>query len=496
VAVFDRIAGSTTGQAATQASHSPRVFALGLLALALMLGAGLRFYRLGTAELSADEAASWAGAAAPDLRTVLERQRSLDPGKLALYDAVLHGWIRLVGDGVGSMRVLSAVLGTLAIALVFAATRELMLELGGAVLVPRAELGAALAALIAAVNLTLIDQARTVRMYPLTLVLELLQVICLLRAVSIRARGPDRIASLAGIAVFSALAIASNFTGTLLIAAEAMWLGWAAVRRRVGARAGAMSELHLLEPALALCAGIALLGPMVPMAGRTSVVVVHAGVLNWSHLRPPWWPVEMLRSASGKAPFMLLLPLAIFGGWRMARDRGGAALGFVLWWMLAPVALVMAVSYAFIPFEEMRYVISSVAAFFMLAGIGLAAIDDARSRLGLLVLVVALSLDHVRRDFIKPQYVQWREATALALAAAPPGGTIAVMPGYAVNVVRYYLPPKQRASVEEAGGQCEMRQRVLILSGAELLAPAQLAALRNCDPLVVGQLRLVEVRKR
>jgi hypothetical protein len=41
-----------------------------------------------------------------------------------------------------------------------------------------------------------------------------------------------------------------------------------------------------------------------------------------------------------------------------------------------------------------------------------------------------------------------------------------------------------------------MRQRVLILSGAQLLAPAQLAALRNCDPLVVGQLRLVEVRKR
>jgi hypothetical protein len=164
--------------------------------------------------------------------------------------------------------------------------------------------------------------------------------------------------------------------------------------------------------------------------------------------------------------------------------------------MLAPMALVMAVSYAFTPFEEMRYVISSVAAFFILAGIGLAKIDDARLRLGLLVLIVALSLDHVRRDFIKPRYVQWREATALALAAAPPGGTIAVEPDYAVNVVRYYLPLRRRASVEAAGGQCDMRQRVLILSGAQLLAPAQLAALKNCDPLVVGQLRLVEVRKR
>ncbi|MGH7913721.1 MAG: hypothetical protein ACREPW_03590 [Candidatus Binataceae bacterium] len=287
--------------------------ALVLLALALMLGAGLRFYRLGTAELSADEAASWAGATAPDLRAVVESQRLLDPGKLALYDVALHGWIGLAGDGVGSMRALSAVLGTMAIALIFAATRELLLDLGDAVEIPQVELGAALAALIAAVNLTLINQARTVRMYPLTLVLELAQVICLLRATSRRAQGSSRVASLAGTAIFSALAIASNFTAALLVAAEAMWLLWAALRRRGGAHASTLGELHLLGPVIALGAGIALLGPMAPTAGRASIAVVHAGVLNWSHLRPPWWPLEMLRGASGKVPFLLLLPLAAYG---------------------------------------------------------------------------------------------------------------------------------------------------------------------------------------
>src|SRR6185437_11308448 len=279
--------------------------ALALVALALMIGAGLRFYQLGTAELSADEAASWAGATEPDLREVVARQRSLDPGKLALYDIALHGWIALEGDGVGSMRALSALLGTVAIALVFAATRELLLDLGGASEVRRAELGAALAALIAAVSFTLVDQARTVRMYPLTLVLELAQVVCFLRAASARARGPGRGASLAGVAVFGALATASNFTAVLFIAAEAMWLGWAAMRRRGSARASALGELHLLGPALALGAGMALLAPMAPMAGRTSIAVVHAGVLDWSHLRLPWWPLEMLRGASGKAPFLL-----------------------------------------------------------------------------------------------------------------------------------------------------------------------------------------------
>jgi hypothetical protein len=474
----------------------PRVQALALLALALVLGAGLRFYRLGAAELSADEAASWAGATAPDLRTVIARQRSLDPGKLALYDAALHGWIVLTGDSVRSMRALSVLLGTVAIALVFVATRELMLDLGGAAEIRRAELGAAFAALIAAINLTFVEQARTVRMYPLTLMLELAQVACFLRAVSTRAHGSSRAASLVGIAVFGALATASNFTAGLLIVGEAMWLGWAALSRRGGARAGTVGRLHLFSALLALCAGMVLLGPMVQMASHISIATVRAGVLNWSHLRPPWWPLEMLRSASGKAPFLVLLPLAVYGGWRMSRGGDGAALGFVLWWMLAPVAMVMAISYALTPFEETRYVISSVAAFFILAGVGLAAIDDGRLGLMLAVLVVVLSLDHVRRDFIKPQYPQWREATALALAAAAPDGKIAVAPMYAVNVVRYYLPRERQASAEGAGEQCEMSEHVLILGGEGILEPARLAALKQCDPLIVGRFRLVEVRKR
>src|ERR1700680_2819385 len=108
--------------------------------------------------------------------------------------------------------------------------------------------------------------------------------------------------------------------------------------------------------------GLGCFRPLVPMASPISIATVRAGVLNWSHLRPPWWPLEMLRSASGKAPFLVLLPLAMYGGWRMSRGDDGAALGFVLWWILAPVAMVMAVSYALTPFEETRYVISSVAA--------------------------------------------------------------------------------------------------------------------------------------
>jgi len=466
--------------------------ALVLVVLAVLLGAGLRFFRLPGAELSADEAASWAAASAPDLQTLIERQRVLDPGKLALYDAALHGWILIGGDSPGWMRALPASLGILAIALVFAVTRALMLHFAGTD-AAHAEVAGAMAALICALNLTLIDQSRTLRMYPLTLSLELAQTLCFIRAVSFRPRALDRSAMLAGTAVFGALAIASNFTALFLIAAEALWLILLAIRHW---RSPSPSYFHFWAPAIALCAGVALLAPIAPSAASNSVAVVNAGVLNWSHLRPLWWPLELLRSASGKAPFLIMLPLALYAGWQLSRSGGAVALGFALCWIFAPIAIVMAISYAFIPFEETRYVISSFAAFLILAGIGLAAIFDRTARFAMIALVLAFSLDHVRRDFAKPEFVQWREAAAIAVTASAPDDTIAVVPAYAVQVVRYYTPLAQRARIAAFAGNCDPRQRALLVSGKETLSPAQLDAIRNCAPISVKTLRLVEVRKR
>ncbi len=473
--------------------------------MALMLAAAVRFHRLGYADLSADEAAAWAGAAAPSLRAVVERERLLDPGKLALYDLALHGWIAAGGDSVEWMRTLSAMSGVCVVALMFAVTRELMLDLRGTIEFSRIELGGAFAALIAAVNLTLINQARTVRMYPLTLLLELAQVFCLLRALSGRSGAPGRGASLAGVALLTALAISANFTAVLLVAAEIPWLAILLATRYLRRSAPVLNDpgrsgvsgAHLLSAGLAMAAGIALLAVIAPAAPRDSIEVVRAGVLNWSRLRSPWWPLMMLRSASGKAPFPILLGLALYGAWRMRRPDNIAALGFLLFWILGPIALVMAISYAFTPFEEARYVIGSVAAFFILAGIGIAEIADARLGLCLLALLLALSLDHVRRNFARPEFVQWRAATALALRSASPDEAIRVAPAYAINAVRYYTPSGLRAKVEPTLPNCAAaHHQVLILTGTELMSREDLAALRACAPTVLARWRLIEVRRR
>jgi hypothetical protein len=40
--------------------------------------------------MSGDEGASWASASAPSAEQVAKLERQLDPGKLALYDLILH----------------------------------------------------------------------------------------------------------------------------------------------------------------------------------------------------------------------------------------------------------------------------------------------------------------------------------------------------------------------------------------------------------------------
>lgn len=419
-----------------------------------------------------------------------ERQRRLDPGKLAVYDFALHEWIGAFGDGVTSMRSMSAVVGTLAIAILFVAVREVMRALGAASEAGQAELAAALAALIFALNLTVVNQARTIRMYPLVILIELAQVACFARA-----QISGRLPSLAGAAVFSALAVATNFTAGLLIAAEAVWLACATIARLVGRGGAVVDRLHLVRSGAALCAGLAMLAPFAGSAGGTAIGALDAGALAWARTRPPWWPIEMLRRASGKAPFLVFAPLALFAMWRMRRD-GRAVLGFVVCWMVVPMAVAMGVTWMITPFEETRYVLAGLIAFFILAAAGLALIRNAGFRAGLVILIVVLSLDHLRRDFRKPQFPQWREATALAMEQVGSGGAVAVAPRYAINVVRYYLPPHRQMLAERAARTCDTHQSVLIMSGTTILTPARLKALEQCYPRILRRLRLVEIRGR
>ncbi|HEY2525020.1 MAG TPA: hypothetical protein VGI29_08170 [Candidatus Binataceae bacterium] len=482
VAVFDRIAASGAGQTAVR----PRALALGLLALALILGATMRFQHLGLTDLSADEGASWAAASAADIGAAVAMEHHLDPGKLPLYDVMLHGWVRIFGDSVPAMRAMSAALGTIAILLVFAAVREVCRSLGGQSGAEIGDLAGALAALAYAVNFMMVASDRTARMYPVAMDAELAQIFFVVRAQR-RGGGLDY----AGAAIFTAALVAANFTTSFLLLAEGIWFGCLLVAR---AWRAPLEGLAIFRPGLAIAAGVALLGPLLPWVFVSSHQAVAMGALSWIKMGSIAWPFQVLRTAAGgPILFWSFVALAGFGIWRHWHTAPLAA-GFFLVWTVAPIMGVTAVSYLIHPLEYPRYALIAFVGMFALAAFGAATLRPAAVHLALAAALVGLSFGRAHHVIRHPYEAAWREATEIAAAETAPGEPIAVFPRYCDNVVRYYVSPDRRGAVRGVG-ECGP-QRVLILSGREIMPADRIAAMEKCYPRVVRRLKLVEVRAR
>ncbi len=431
---------------------------MALLAVAIVLGGWQRFAAIGAREMSADEGASWAAAAAPSLAEVVRIQAVLNPGKLAVYEIVLHGWIGLFGDGLGAMRALSALLDTFSIVVVFVLVRELLRarssapqsesESAGFRGIPcaEAEMVAALAALFFAVNLVTIKYARELRMYPLALLLVLLQVWFFIRAVR---RG--NLFDLAPLAVLTVLAVATHFSAAFMIVAEGLCLIALPLMQWRSAQSFRMTPPFTI--AAALGAGAALFLIVALPALRTGASAFANGATGWIE-RPRWWaPLALFNKGVGSFAFPVMAALAGWGAWR-GWLRSRAATAFALAWMWLPPLLMLVASYAFSPMFVERYALWCFVPFFMLAALGAWELPSASMRavaigkiaaIGAIALSVALALGHLHTYRQRPHDTQWREAASAAAAALAPGMKIAVAPPYAVNAVRYYLRSTQAA---------------------------------------------------
>lgn len=480
----------TLWDAALYAWNSKRVFALVLLAVAVILGAHLRFHRLTLTDMNADEGASWAAATAPSLHAVAATEQRIELlGKLPLYDFLLHGWIRLFGDSLFSMRALSAGLGTIAIVVLFATVREVCLCLGDepAASGELGELTGAFAALIFAVNVTMVLASRLIRMYPLVLNAEFLQILFLMRA---QRRGG--LSNYAGAAFFSAAMIAANFSASLLMAAEGLWFGALLLAKWAGARVGGLT---IFRPGFAIAAGLGLLAPiLLSGTAASSARAVTLGALDWIPVQPITWPYTVLRDAAGgNSLFWIFAALGAFGVWRQWHWARLAA-GFLAVWTAGPLLAVLAVTYLIHSLEFDRYVLIAFVGLFGLAALGAASFRSTAIRIAAAVLLVHLSTFATRFAVKHPYEGAWRKAALLAAAQAAPGEQIAVYPEYCENVVRFYVDSARRPDVH--GIKKCGPARVLVLAGRGVVGPESIARMEKCYPRVIGRPFLLEVRSR
>jgi Dolichyl-phosphate-mannose-protein mannosyltransferase len=406
------------------------------LAAALLVGGFLRFFQLGRADLTPDEAYSWAAAAAPSAAEVVRLQAKLNPGKLAVHDLALHAWIGAFGAGVTAMRALSAVLGTIQIALVFWVAREIFLLArpgeqpgGGGDSAVSPDFTAALSAFIFAVNLLAVKYAREARMYSVLMAMVLAQAGLLLRS-----RRKDTLANYAALAIFTALAVATNFTAVFVIVSEALWLLFFA---------GARRSLTTWKTLGGMGAGILAFIAMTAGAVHTSVETLNNGVLNFIPYPTLWNVISFFDYAT--LSYALVLVLALWGvvaGWSGVR----ASIIFALFWMWGPVILLYIISLTVAPLLVTRYALSSFVPFMVLAALGVSYCGSIRAQSAALALVIILSLVQFVSYVHRSPTMEWQHGVE-QIRAYRPSAVIAVAPARGANLIRYYLTGKNRYRV-------------------------------------------------
>jgi hypothetical protein len=387
---------------------------------------------------------------------------------------------------VPAMRAMSAVLGTIAIVLVFAAVREVCRSLGGQAGAAIGDLAGGFAALVYAVNFVMVTSDRTARMYPVAMSAELAQILFL-----VRAQRWGGWLNYAGAAISTAAMMAANFTACFLLLAEGLWFASLLAAKALGARAEGVA---IFRPGAALAAGVALLAPLLPAALASSQQAVAMCALDWIKMQPVTWPYQVLSNAAGgPVLFWSFAALAGFGIWRQWRSARLAA-GLFAAWTAGPILSLMAVTYQVRPLEFPRYALIAFVGMFALAAFGAASMRAVAVQLALAAALIGLSLGRTHHAIKYPYEAAWREATEVAARQTTPDEPIAVFPEYCESVVRYYLGPDRGADVR--GENVCGPPRVLILSGWEILAHDRIAAMEKCYPHLVARLSLVEVRAR
>ncbi|MBV8055619.1 MAG: glycosyltransferase family 39 protein [Deltaproteobacteria bacterium] len=449
-----------------------------------MVGLLLRLYRLDAASMSLDEGFTWAAAAQP-VNHLLQLQPLLDSGKLAVYDLLVHYWIEIFGDSLRSMRGLSSAIDTISILLMYAVVRELYQVFADGEL-HTGELAGGFAALIFATNVAVVQSARMARMYPLMTAAELAQILFFVRA---QRRGGVLNCILT--TVFLALAIAVNFTAAFILVSEAFWLAYLLIARQKDLPG---ADLRVAGPALALIGGLGLLLPWISSATTLARGATRYRDFGWIAYRPPiHWSYEVLRGNAGnKSLFRLFLALAAFGIWRH-RNKAPLAPMFMAAAIVGPFAAVAVASLFGIRMMVDRYVLIAVIAFLGLAAIGAASFESKLGQVLVFVLIVRLSVQALRHS--SAFWVDWKKAVAMACAESPVNAEIGVVPGYAVDVVRYHLPPQRRPFAVGLDSQCGHPQ-ILIVNPGRFIPPAYMSELNACYPRLIGRATRVEVRSR
>ncbi len=336
----------------------------------------------------------------PDLLASLAEEDVHPP----LYPVLLWGWVRFLGEAEWATRLLSALAGTGAVALVWALGRDLY---------DRAT--ARVAALILAVHAYAVDFSQESRAYSVMLFLALLAVWTLVRW----CRGSDsRRWAVAWIGSAVLLAWVHVY-GSFVLLGLGLWvLGWQPHMRR----------RFLLSAAVVAFAFAPWVPVLLSQVGRVQEGFWIAPIDLTDPVRWVWhW-------GGYSIPAAVVLTLLVLRG-LMDKSPGRPLLAL---WIAVPVGLPVALSLLGEPIFHPKYPIAILGAFALLAARAVLSFEGSRRRAVGAVLAVTLLVGLIGKIYLRTSKEQYRELAALAAAEAADGVTV-IAEASARPYVTFYL---------------------------------------------------------
>jgi uncharacterized membrane protein len=396
------------------------------LILLLLLAFALRIYRLPQLSLRADEAATVFEASVEwdDLIRELSKPGPHQP----LYPLLLHGWMRLAGDGELSVRYLTLIGGVLLLPLVYVLGRRLFPGETPAV--------SLWASLLVAINPLLIWDAQDNRMYPLLAVFNAASFYWSLSILQHRGGWMRWLGYIAS----TTLALYTHYLAVFLVLTEnVVWtvLIWGRPRRwqRMGQWVAAQVAVALLFAPWMLKTATT-----VSQYSTDFLPLVQAGEM----LRRTLVGLSLGRSVGSQTGIYLVVGFLVVGAlglwlpagrWRKAQleDRftQASSLLVLLVYLVVPILAIAIFSILRFPIFDERYIMLSLPAYLMILGRGLSDLSLPGPRRWVAVLgliwILAASGFSLHNYYSVPRHmkgIDWRSYVTRLLAYAQPGDVL------------------------------------------------------------------------
>lgn len=435
-----------------------------LLVVLVAIGAALRFFRIGSESYWHDEGYSLYTSRTlgyAEIAFLVPWQDSHPP----LYYLLLRLWTQVVGYSEVATRALSAVLGVLAIVVLFLVARELYDETTGLI-----------AAAFLALSEFQIYYAQETRMYMLLLALCLLSYLFFVRVLD----SPSRV-SLAG---YTLTVVALGYThvfGLFVPLAQGLYLlvssriqrdtiraslenwtqvqGMAAVlllpyvtillSRMVGGRPEAVSWIPVPSLAAVVATPVVHFGwgrDLVPSLLVFAFIGVLAmgAVLNDFSLRPRLGSDRQERPSTGN-------------------DRAANSTLLVLLWAAVPILIPTLFSYLVSPIYTWRYTIVAAGGVYLLVARGIRLLDRRWLRVGVVALMLVVLIYPLPVYYAEDQKEQWRDVTNSLQANADSDDIVIVTNRNQVVLLDYYYTDEILTAPIVEGRSYEMPDGVQVV---------------------------------